>query len=193
MSEEKDIQEKLEDALSSPIPLLTKILRLIFGETKPIILLQVCVYINLLFWFIFQLWHILSYFAISYRAVILSEKKINVEILILNRGRDLNFDPSVFLENLMSFHKIAIFLWLSIFVGTVLMWRRQQLYKYFVYIPLLIYPLIALYLLGKTYLYEDTTFFDKLSFFLVIINSLLYTFMLKQVKDGEIDFFRTES
>jgi len=190
--EENRFNETLESNLSSPIPLLKKLRNLIFGEDSPEVILQVSVYINLIFWFIFQLWHLISYFAISYRDIILSEKKINVEILILNRGAELGFDPAVFLENLLTFHKIAIFFWLVVFVGIVMMWRKHRFYLYFLYIPLILHPLTEWYLLGSKYLMEDSTFFDKLSFFILLVNSIFYSIMVKQQTNQGADFFQTE-
>jgi hypothetical protein len=184
-------QTNEETAFNSPIPLFKKLNDLIFGDQKPAFMLRITIWINLGLWFMFQLWHILSYFAITYRDVILAEKKINVEILILNRGAQLFEDSSLFLVELLAFHKIAILTWLVFFVGCVLMWRKSKLYIYFTYIPLLLHPLLMLFYLGSTYLNEDTTFFDKLCWIILLLNTITYSVMLRLQKGEEIDFFQT--
>ncbi|MGV3631800.1 MAG: hypothetical protein ACO1O6_11375 [Bacteroidota bacterium] len=187
------MEEEQETAFSSPVPLINKLRTLIFGKEKPEMMLRIPVYINLLIWFIFLTWHILSYYAISYREVILAEKKINVEILILNRGSELGFDPSVFLGHLIRFHTIAILCWLVVFTGIVLMWRKHKNFLYFLFIPLGIYLGTMLFYMGTDYFLHDTTFFDKLIFFLLIVNSLFFLVMFrKQQSNPDSNFFEED-
>lgn len=186
----KEENESAETAFSSPVPLFNKLRIFVFGEKKPEMILRISVYINLLICFIFLTWHILSYFAISYRDVILEEKKINIEILILNRGAELGFDPSIFLSHLLRFHAIALLCWVTVFIGTALMWRKNKNFVYFLFIPAAIYLGTLLFYMGTDYYLQDTTFFDKLMFFLFVINSFFFLVMFrKQEEDPESHFF----
>ena len=186
-------EEQEETAFSSPIPLLAKTRDFIFGSEKPEMILRIPVFLNLIIWGIFFVWHILSYYAISYRDVILEEKKINVEILILNRGTELGFDPSVFLQHLFRYHAIAILCWFCVFIGIVLMWRKHKSFVYFLFIPLVIYLGTLLTYMGTEYYLQDTTFFDKLIFFLFAINSVFFLVMYrKQQHNPEAGFFDAE-
>ncbi len=149
---------------------------------------KIAIYINLIIWFIFLVWHILSYSAISFRDVILDIKKVNVEILILNRGSELGFDPSVFLNRLLMFHKLSIICWSVIFVGITLMWRLKKNYWYFTLFPILFYISLLFFYMGFEYLKKDTTFFDKIIFIVFILNSVLYYLMLKSI-DNKREFY----
>ncbi len=184
-STENSYNDNSETAFSSPLPLLKKIKNLIFGEKNPNLLLRVTIYINLAIWFIFTLWHVLSYIAISFRALILEEKKVNVEILILNRGSELGYDPSVFMNRLLNFHFLSILLWIVIFVGIAMMWRLKSSFKFLIGIPLVLYLILMIFYLGFTYFKEDTTFFDKLAYFIFILNSFFYHF-ISQREENEI-------
>ncbi len=191
--EENNINENFETAFSSPIPLFVKVKNLIFGENNPELIFKITIYINLIIWSIFLLWHTLSYFAISFRDIILEEKKINVEILILNRGSELGYDPSVFMNRLLNFHSFSMFLWLLIFVGIALMWRQKLIFKYFIGIPLILYLIFMFFYLGLPYYKEDTTFFDKLMFIIFLINTVFYYIMLKNKNSGtDSNFFTSE-
>jgi hypothetical protein len=184
------MEEEQETAFSSPIPIINKISAFIFGGEKPEMILRISIYINLVIWFIFLVWHILSYYAISYREVILEEKKINVEILIFNRGAELGYDPSVFLDHLFRFHAIAILCWVTVFIGIVLMWRKIKNFVYFLFIPLVIYLGTLVWYMGPDYYLQDTTFFDKLIFFLFVINSVFFLLMFRrQQHNPESHFF----
>jgi hypothetical protein len=181
-------KETANTKFNSPIPLLNKLGRIIFGEKNPEMLPKMIIYLNIIIWFIFILWHILSYSAISFREIILDVKKLNVEILILNRGSELGFDPSVFLNRLLNFHKLSILCWTAIFVGIVFMWRQKPSFKYFIGIPIVFYLALLLFYMGIDYYKEDTTLFDKIIFSLFVINTFIYYLITKSGnKTG--DFF----
>ncbi|MCE3294622.1 MAG: hypothetical protein K0R65_336 [Crocinitomicaceae bacterium] len=194
MEEEKaPLLKDQETAFSSPLPALNKLRSFIFGDEKPEMMLRIPIYINILIWFIFLMWHILSYYAISYRDVILEEKKVNVEILILNRGNELGFDPSVFLGHLIRFHAISILCWAVVFIGIVLMWRKKKNFLYFLFGPLVIYLGTLLFYMGMDYYLDDTTFFDKLLFFLLVLNSIFYLIIFRrQEENPDSNFFETD-
>ena len=81
---------------NSALPLILKLRDLIFGSKKPDIYTRVTVYCNTLIWFIFLAWHIIGFASISMREVIFTEKKIDVEALIFERGKLLGFQPYEF-------------------------------------------------------------------------------------------------
>ena len=73
----------------SPVPLLIRVRNFIFGKKKPDVFTRVTFYINMLIWFMFFLWNIVSYIAISSRNLILDMKGIPVEEIIEVRGVEL--------------------------------------------------------------------------------------------------------
>jgi hypothetical protein len=191
LEQENTYSEQKNTAFNSPLPVLNGFKKFFFGKENPEMLQKIAIYINLIIWFIFLIWHILSYSAISFREVIYEVKKVNVEILILNRGSELGYDPSVFMNRLLMFHKLSIVCWSIIFVGISLMWRLKKSYLYFILIPILFYISLLFFYMGFDYFKKDTTFFDKIIFAVFIINSLLYFFMLKAIED-KTGFFQEE-
>ncbi len=170
--------EKIETRFNSVTPLILKLRDLIFGERKPILYTRIAVYLNLIIWFIFFLWHIIGYTAISLREIIFDKKKIDVEELIFRRGEELWFKPYEFLNLLMKYHLISAICWGVVFVGIVFMWRQKRIFALFLFGGLGGYIGQLFYLMGWNYFMQDTTVFDKVLLGLIILNSLVY-FVLK--------------
>jgi hypothetical protein len=175
------------------IPLLRKFASFVFGKVEPDPISKVAFYINLFIWFIFSIWHLISYIAISYRDVILEEKKINIEILILNRGANLGFDPSVFLNRLLNFHFLSILCWLIILIGIILMWRQKKSSIFFIFIPFVFYFSLVFLYIGLRYFNEDTSLFDKITLTIFTINSLIFFYTLSKKKNNQhANFFESD-
>lgn len=185
--------EHHESLLDSPIPLLLRARNFLFGEEKPDGYTQVTFYINLVIWAIFFLWSCISYFAISLRSVIEEQKSIPVEGILMNRGIELGFQPSDFLDRLMTFHLISIVCWIAVFIGLVLLWRKDLRFAYFFFGGTVFYIGVLLFYLNLDYYSEDTTFFDKISFIAMNALSILYFFLLKKEENGgSFSFFGEE-
>lgn len=182
-----------ETAFSSPKPFFNGLKNLIFGKQELPVFQQVMVYINLFIWLIFLVWHLLSFYAISYRDIILAEKKVNVEILILNRGAELGYDPTLFLDNLLGFHRFGIICWIGIFIAIALMWRKRLFFAWILLGSLAAYYGSMLYLLGTTYYLEDTTFFDKIAIAVLLLNSVFFFLLIKNKDHSGEKFFGLES
>lgn len=183
-------EEHIETILDSPIPLLQKLRLLIFGEIKPDPYTQVTFYITFISWLIFFLWSLISYFAISFKAVIQEQKSIDVAAILKKRGEDLGFEPTDFLDRLLTFHLISIVCWLFVFVGIVLIWRKDKRFIYFFFGGTIFYLGMLLFYLNFAYYKADTTFFDKLLFIAMNLISLMYFFLLrKEENGGSLSFF----
>lgn len=191
MEDSKEINDQ-ETAFSSPIPFFNSLKKLIFGKEDLPVFQQVMLYVNFLIWIIFFVWHILSFYAISFRDIILAEKKVNVEILILNRGADLGYDPTLFLDNLLNFHRLSIVCWILVFVAIVLMWRKRKFFIYILFGALLLYYGCMFSLLGTTYYQEDTTLFDKISIAIFVLNCIFYFILLRNKDVSGEKFFGLE-
>lgn len=159
---------------NSALPLILKLRDLIFGETKPDVYTRITVYFNALIWLIFLSWHLISYASISLREVIFTEKKIDVEALIFERGKLLGFQPYEFLNLLLNYHIISAICWGTIFIGLILIWRKNKLFNYFIFIPLIIYAGMIVFFLRWRYFMEDTTTFDKITLLVFVLNILIY-------------------
>jgi hypothetical protein len=156
-----ETNEELEQhtKFNSALPLILKLRDLIFGNKKPDIYSRLTVYFNAIIWFIFLAWHLIGYASISMREVIFTEKKIDVEALIFERGK---------------YHLISSICWGTIFIGLILIWRKSRIFNYFIFIPLLVYAGMILFFLRWRYFMEDTTTFDKITLLVFVLNILIY-------------------
>lgn len=193
MSEGKskqEIRQQLEEHLNSPLPILLRLRNLIFGEQAPDTYTKISFYFALIIWFIFFLWSILGVIVIQSRHWIKEEKKIDVTQMIELRGQELGFDKYVFADRLETFHTASIVCWLFVFVGLVLLYRKQLQFIYVFLAGAGIYLLLMLFMLGFGYWAKDTTTFDKVTFILMVAHTSLYYYFLKMEKAGnKINFF----
>lgn len=182
--------EHKESIYSSPIPLLNRLRSFIFGTTKPDAYTQATFYFNFILWLIFFLWTVVSYFAIHFRHLIFEQKNIPVELIIKARGETLGFEPAEFLDRLLTFHSISIVCWIAVFIGLILIWRKNEKFVYFFFGGTIFYLGMNLFYLNFTYYQEDTTFFDKVIFLAMNANALMYFFLLrKEISGGSLSFF----
>jgi hypothetical protein len=76
--------ENQETKFKSPIPIIRRFEGFIFGEDRPDNFTQFTFYLNLIFWFIFLLWSVISVLTLSFRHVVEKHKKISIEEIIFN-------------------------------------------------------------------------------------------------------------
>ncbi len=184
-----ETNEELEQhtKFNSALPLILKLRDLIFGSKKPDIYTRVTVYCNTLIWFIFLAWHLIGFASISMREVIFTEKKIDVEALIFERGKLLGFQPYEFLNLLLKYHSISAICWGTIFIGLILIWRKNKIFNYFIFIPLLVYAGMIVFFLRWRYFMEDTTTFDKITLLVFVLNILIYWIIQRAKRSVLID------
>lgn len=182
--------EQPKTKFNSPLPTLIKLRNIIFGKDKPDGYTQATFYLNTLIWFILFIWSVLSYFVITKRALIFTEKGIPVESIIIERGEQIGFASTEFLDRLLTFHAVSIVCWIFVFIGLVLLWRKNLKFIYFFFGGTLFYLGMILFYLNGIYYREDVTTFDKIAFLALNASSLLYYFLLKKEKNGgSLSFF----
>ncbi len=182
-------EEKVEK-FQSPLPFLRHFHRFIFGRKKPDIYTRLTFNINMIIWFSFVLWSVVSFFTIQSRAVILQLKGIPVEKVIRERGIELGFQGDEFIDRLLTFNAIAIICWVIILIGLILMFRKMSQYIYFILGGALFYIGMSIFYLNYTYFIEDMTFYDKIALLVLITSSLFHFFLLKNEQSGgNINFF----
>lgn len=182
--------EQTKTKFNSPMPMLVQLRDVIFGKGKPDAYTQVTFYLNICLWFILFIWSIISYFVISLRDLIYTEKSIPVETIILERGEQIGFESTDFLDRLLTFHSISIVCWILVFIGLVLMWRKNIRFVYFFFGGTMSYLGMVFFYLNSTYFVEDITLFDKIAFLAMNSSTLLYYFLLKrEIQGGTLSFF----
>lgn len=182
--------ENTKTKFNSPIPMLVQLRDVVFGKEKPDGYTQATFYLNISIWFILFIWSIISYFVISLRDLIYTEKSIPVETIILERGEQIGFESTDFLDRLLTFHSISIVCWILVFIGLVLLWRKNLRFVYFFFGGTMSYFAMVLFYLNSTYFVEDVTFFDKIAFLAMNASALLYFFLLKrEIQGGTLSFF----
>jgi len=179
-----------EATLNNPVLLLRKLRNLIFGTNRPPFWMRLCCYVNLLIWLIFTLWHCISYGVISARALLLTTKEVDVEQLIFDRGEKLGFEPWDFLERLLQYHAFAVACWLLILLGIILCWRQKTYFIYVLAGGAALYYLVLFWNMGFRYYHEDTTWFDKISYAILLFNALImYLSMRFSARDRPAQFW----
>lgn len=186
-------QQHSESLIGNQMPFLLRLRDWVFGNEKPDMYTQASFYMNLFIWFIFFLWSIASYVAITFRQMIFEQKNIPVELIIKARGIKLGFEPTDFLDRLLTFHAISIICWIAVFIGLVLMWRKDIRFIYFHFGGTLFYFGMLLFYLSFSYYKEDTTFFDKVTFLAMNVNAVMYYLLLRrEINGSSLSFFGEE-
>lgn len=184
-SEEKtSIRKEFETHLNSPLPLLMRVRNFIFGKEVPDNYTKFSFFLALIIWIIFMIWSVLGSIAIRMREIIVDEKEIDVTIMIERRGRELGFASSEFIGRLEAFHALSIGFWIVVFVGLVLMWRKNTRFIYVFFTGCLLYIIFMWVMLGFNYYAKDTTFFDKIAFAVLVLHTAVYAYFLKREKSG---------
>ena len=182
--------ENSESFYNSPYPMLTRLKEKVFGTEKPDNYTLVTFYLNFLFWIVFFIWSFASYLTISYRHLIFEQKKIPVELIIKARGEALGFESTDFLHRLLTFHAISLICWILVFIGLILIWKKNEKFGYFFFGGMILYAFMLIFYLNFDYFMEDTTTFDKIILLAMNANALMYFFLLrKEKKGGSLSFF----
>ena len=183
-------EEVKSTKFQSPVPFLNRLRNIIFGKEKPDVFTRLTFYINMIIWLTFLLWSILSYFTITSRHIILQHKGIPVEKIIQKRGAELGFEGSEFLDRLLTFNGIAIICWGIVFIGLILLFRKKKQFIYFVLGGTVFYLGMSLFYLGFDYFLEDITAYDKICLLIIIVSSIIHSYLMKNERDGgSINFF----
>lgn len=182
--EKTSIREEFEAHLNSPLPLLMRVRNFIFGKESPDNYTKFSFFLALIIWVIFMIWSVLGSIAIRMREIIVNEKEIDVTLMIERRGRELGFASNEFIGRLEAFHAISIGFWVVVFIGLVLMWRKNIRFMYVFFTGCLLYLIFMWVMLGFDYYIEDTTFFDKIAFAVLVLHTAVYAYYLKREKSG---------
>lgn len=178
-------RNQLEEQLAKPSSWMIRARNIVFGETRPDTYTKLTFFLALAIWSIFFLWSIMGNVAIRASAWIEQEKKIPVTQLIEERGLALGFKPNQFLGRLEAFHAVSIGLWLVVFIGLVLLWRKNVKFIYFFFGGTAVYLLFMWSTVGMSYWWNDTTTFDKITFFVFNLQTAIYSYFLKREIKGE--------
>jgi len=182
--------ETQETKFKSPIPLFRQLQRFVFGEVTPDNFTQFTFYLNLFFWFVFIVWSVVSSATLSFRHLILEYKQIPIEEIIMKRGEILGFEPDDFLNRLITTYSVSIILWSLVFVGLVLLWRKNKFFIYFLGGGVILNVAMLVFYMSYTFFKEDTTLFDKIGLLAMLSSTFMYYFLLKKETDEDtMSFF----
>ena len=187
MSEEEpktSIREEFEAHLNSPLTILMRIRNFIFGTEAPDTYTKFSFFLALTGWLIFMIWSVMGTIAIRMRELIVDNKEIDVTALIEKRGMALGFEPDSFIGRLEAFHALSIAFWIVAFIGLVLLWRKNEKFVYFYFSGCGLYLVFMWAMLGFGYYSKDTTFFDKIAFFVMVAHTAFYAYFLRREKSG---------
>lgn len=165
-----------EDAL----PLIIKIRRFILGKKKPDGFTRLIFTINIFSWFLLMMWNLISYAAIQLSDIIKENKGFSVNAIIRKNGRDLGFEGQDFLDVINTYLFANIFIWIIIFIGLALLYRKLKVYPIFLLGGLGIHFLLMFFMLGLQYFIECVSFFDKILYGIIIITTMIHSALMKK-------------
>ena len=172
-----------EDAL----PVFYWFRNMILGKTKPDRFTRLIYYVNLVAWFLLMIWNFLSFVAISMSDVIKAEKGFSVNAIIRRHGRELGFthdNGQTFLDAVTEYHFYNIFIWMFIFVGLVLLYRKNKVYTLIYLGGLAIHFVFMFWKIGIQYFIESVSFFDKILYALMIVSVITHSTVLAKNKNN---------
>ena len=170
------------------IPLVIKFRRFIIGKKKADGFTRLIFSINIFSWFILAFWNILSYVAIQLSDVIKENKGFSVNEIIRNNGREYGFEGQDFLEAITQYYFINIFVWIIIFIGLALMYRKIKSYTVFVLGGLGMHFFLMIYMIGFQYFVEDISLFDKALYSLMILTVMIHSALMKKEQGSKEEF-----
>ena len=167
---------KPEDA----IPLIVRIKKLILGEHKPDGFTRLMFSFSLFSWLLLAIWNAVSYFVLLTSDIIKENKGFYVNDVIIKNGHNLGFNGNEFLVSITTFYFNSLFIWLFILVGLILMYRKKQVYHFFVLGGLALNFTYMFIVLGFQYFIEDVSFFDKVLYAILTIVTVIHSFLMKK-------------
>jgi hypothetical protein len=175
-TQNKTLQEERihKTKFNSALPMIIILRNAIFGKRKPDGYARFTLYINLVIWFTFLIWHLLSYFAFSLRDLIFEEKKIDLTTLIYCRGEELGFEATDFLNRILQFHIYSAIVWGVFFLGLVLLWRKSRWAIYTLFVSVATYYYLLIMYISLDFFNQDVTLFDKVLLSFTGINLFIY-------------------
>ena len=182
--EKTGFRQEFEAHLNSPLTILMRLRNFIFGTKIPDTYTKFSFFLALAGWAIFMLWSVIGTVVIRMRDLIVDNKEIDVTALIEARGIALGFEPGIFIGRLEAFYALSIVCWTVVFIGLVLLWRKNELFFFVYFTGCGCYLLLMWTILGFGYYSRDTTFFDKIAFAAVAGHTAVYAYFLKREKNG---------
>lgn len=169
-------QLKPEDA----IPLLVRIRTLILGKQKPDGFTRLMFSFSLFAWLMLTLWNAISYFVLLTSDIIEQNKGFSVNDVIIKNGQNLGFNGEEFLASITTFYFNSLFVWLFIFIGLALMYRKKRIYPLFLLGGLGFHFIYMFVILGFQYFIEDVSFFDKILYAVLIAVTMIHSLLMNK-------------
>lgn len=160
------------------------------GKPTPDHFTQISFYINLAVSVYFLCLNLLSLVALNNFSVIEKYKQLSVQDMIEKRGNELGFETGEFQSAMNQYYVFTLVLFIPIALGLFLNWKKNTKFYPLITISFLLIVLGMLLLLGPTFFWNDSTFFDKILLLILFVNSTIYRGLLKkELRVGSISFF----
>lgn len=176
-------QLKPEDA----IPLLVRLKTLILGKNKPDGFTRLMFTFSLFSWLLLTIWNAVSYFVLLTSDIIEENKGFSVKDVIIKNGQNLGFNGEEFLSSITTFYFNSLFVWLFIFFGLVLMYRKKRIYTLVVLGGLAFHFIYMFFVLGFQYFIEDVSFFDKILYGILIVVAMIHSLLMSKEKNAVLN------
>jgi len=162
--------------------------KIIFGNDRPSLWIRLFVYFGMFVATIFGLWSLISFSILKNPHYLKQHKKVDVLAIVELRGRELQMEGELFINNLEKFHFLSMCSWFLVFIALILVWRKKKYAIHLLLGSFIFYCVAMFWLLGTQYFVEDTTSFDKFFLIALLICSLVHYILReqKQLKNTSI-------
>lgn len=177
------IKEKLNIDINNPdaLSLMQRLFRFVFGKDRPDLLTRSYFFIHLVAASLFFFWYISAYLSIHFLENI--RGALRLKKMITRRGVELGVDN--FRESYETLAFIMIIVWIIYLAGLILLWRKNKIYRYFMFPVLIAYPLLIVFFLNITYILEDVSLFDYVLYLIMLVSLLVYYWIDKRRRSRE--------
>lgn len=177
------IKEKLNIDINNPdaLSLMQRLFRFVFGKDRPDLLTRSYFFTHLVAASLFFFWYISAYLSIHFLENI--RGALRLKKMITRRGVELGVDN--FREAYETLAFIMIIVWIIYLAGLILLWRKNKIYRYFMFPVLIAYPLLIVFFLNITYILEDVSLFDYVLYLIMLVSLLVYYWIDKRRRSRE--------
>lgn len=186
MSKEKS---NINSYFENPLPIIGQLRVWILGAKSTDFFTKLTFNLNLFIILLFLTWNTLGAMVFNLKSMVLTHKTIDLDILLKDHAQRLSLNANHFHTELETYFKVSLFLWLIIFIGNLLLYRKKKWFIYLLQIPMLVYVLFTFFYFNGQFIQEEISGFDKILFLSLFLLSTFYYLKLKKEEDGNSENF----
>lgn len=184
-----DKKTNINSYFQNPLPIIGQIRLWILGQSEVDFFTKLTFNLNLSIILIFIVWNSLGAMVFNLKTLVLTHKTINLDVLLKDHAHRLELNASQFHNELEFYFKVSLVIWLIIFIGNILLYRKKLIFIYFLQLPILFQLVFTLIYFNGKFIREEISNLDKLLFLALFLLATFYYFKLKKETLGSKENF----